>query len=67
MEHPAVEEMAVASSPDPIRGEVIREQQPGGVQIWEMRAYSMMVKSMDSLGQNIGHTAYYLCDFGQVT
>lgn len=29
MEHPAVVETAVISSPDPVRGEVTWEQQPG--------------------------------------
>lgn len=41
MEHPAVVETAVVSSPDPIRGEVMGELWPGeGVQ--------MVVKSMNS-------------------
>ena len=38
MEHPAVVEEAVVSSPDPIRGEVMGEQQLAGLQIWETRA-----------------------------
>ncbi|KAM7149646.1 acyl-coenzyme A synthetase ACSM2B, mitochondrial-like isoform 2-T2 [Molossus nigricans] len=33
MEHPAVVETAVISSPDPVRGEVMGEQQAGGVQV----------------------------------
>lgn len=42
MEHPAVVETAVVSSPDPIRGEVMGEL--GGS--WEV--YRMVVKSMNS-------------------
>lgn len=37
MEHPAVVETAVISSPDPIRGEVMGSSRLG-VQIWETRA-----------------------------
>lgn len=47
MEHPTVVEMAVISSPDPIQGEVTGSSRLG-VQIWETRAQSMMVKSMYS-------------------
>lgn len=53
MEHPAVVETAVISSPDPIRGEVMGELQPLGVK--------MVVKGMDlGVGQS-GSKSWSCC------
>lgn len=61
MEHPAVVETAVISSPDPVQGEVMWEQQPvrmGG----SLGKQVHIAGWVDNLDPNLGSVAYLLCD-----